>query len=43
MKRAVLYYSKTGNKKKMAEVIAGGMQAIAGVEANAFPIDFSDL
>jgi len=43
MKRAVLHYSKTGNKKKMTEVIAGGMQAIAGVEANTFPIDFSDL
>jgi len=42
MKMTVLYYSKSGNTKKMAEVIAEGMQSVAGVEAKAFSIEEID-
>ena len=39
MKMTVLYYSKTGNTKHMAEIIAQGMETVDGVEAKAFPLD----
>lgn len=42
MKMTVLYFTKTGTTKRMAEVIAEGMQAVEGVAARAFPIDAID-
>lgn len=42
MKMSVMYYSKSGNTKKMADMIVEGMQAIDGVEAKAFSIDAVD-
>lgn len=42
MKITVLYYSKTGNTKKMAEVISEGMQRVDGVESKAFSIEAID-
>ena len=42
MKMTVLYYSKTGNTKHMAEIIAKGMETAQGVEAKAFPLDGVD-
>ncbi len=42
MKMTVLYHSKTGTTKKMAEVIIEGMQSVDGVEAKAFPIEEID-
>ena len=42
MKMTVLYYSVTGNTKKMAEVIAQGMMSVEGVAAKAFSIDEID-
>lgn len=38
MKASVLYYSQTGRTKRMAEVIAGAMNEVDGVEATAFSI-----
>lgn len=42
MKMSVLYYSKTGNTKKMAEVIVEGMMSVEGVEAKSFSIEEID-
>lgn len=42
MKMAVLYHSVSGNTKTMAEVIAEGMQSVAGVAAKAFSVDDVD-
>ena len=42
MKMTVLYYSKTGNTRQMAECIAQGMETENGVEAKAFPLDRVD-
>ena len=42
MKMTVLYHSKTGNTKQMAEVIAEGMQTVDGVESKSFPIEEID-
>lgn len=42
MKMTVLYHSKTGNTKKMAEVIAEGMMRVNGAEAKVFSIDAID-
>ena len=42
MKMSVLYFSKTGNTKKMAERIAEGMRSAPGVEAKAFSIEAVD-
>ena len=42
MKMTVLYYSKTGNTKQMAEIIVEGMTAVDGVEAKAFSIEDID-
>lgn len=39
MKTTVLYHSKTGNTKKMAEAIASGMNTVDGIQAKAFSID----
>ena len=42
MKATVLYYSKTGNTRQMAEVIVAGMMSVDDVEAKAFPIEEID-
>ena len=42
MKIAVLYYSKTGKTREMAEVIAKGVQEIDGMEAKTFALDDID-
>ena len=42
MKASILYHSKTGNTKKMAEVIAEGMLSVEGVAAKAFSITEAD-
>ena len=42
IKTAVLYYSKTGHTKQMAEVIADGMNSIDGVAAKAFSVQQMD-
>lgn len=42
MKMSVLYHSKSGHTREMAETIARGMQSVEGAEAKAFPIDALD-
>lgn len=42
MKMAVLYHSKSGNTKRMAEVVARGMASVKDVEARVFPIEQVD-
>lgn len=42
MKMSVLYHSKTGNTKRMAQVIADGMMSVEGVEAKIFAIEEID-
>ena len=42
MKMSVIYHTRTGNTKRMAEVIAKGMEKVEGVEAKAFSIDAID-
>ncbi|NLN98357.1 MAG: hypothetical protein GX127_08285 [Eubacteriaceae bacterium] len=42
MKMSVIYHSKSGNTKRMAEVIVEGMMSVEGVEAKAFSIDDVD-
>ncbi len=42
MKMSVIYFSKSGNTKKMAEVIAQGMMTVDGVQAKAFSVDEID-
>lgn len=42
MKMTVLYHTKSGNTKAMAEVIVEGMQSVEGAEAKAFPLDAID-
>lgn len=42
MKMSVLYFSRTGNTKRMAEVIAEGMRAAGDVETGVFAIDAID-
>lgn len=42
MKASILYHSKTGNTKKMAEVIAEGMLSVEGVAAKVFSITEAD-
>lgn len=42
MKMAVLYFTKTGTTRHMAQVIADGMQTVEGVEARTFPLDDID-
>lgn len=38
----VLYHSKSGNTKQMAEFIADGMITVESTEAKAFPIEEID-
>ena len=42
MKAAVLYYSRTGHTKAMAEAIARGMELEEGMEAKTFSIEDID-
>ena len=42
MKMMVLYYSKTGNTRKMAEVIVRGMERVPGVQAKTCSIEEVD-
>ena len=42
MKMMVLYYSKTGNTKKMAEVIANGVEQVSYVQAKTCSIKTVD-
>lgn len=42
MKMAVLYHSKTGKTKEMAEIICAGMAEVDDVEAKSFSIDGID-
>lgn len=42
MKMTVLYHSKSGNTRQMAQVIAEGMELAEGAEAKAFPLDEID-
>lgn len=42
MKTSVVYFSKSGNTEKMANIIAEGMQSVEGVTAKAFSIDNID-
>ena len=39
MKLAVVYHSKSGNTRQMAEAIVRGMNSVEGVQAKAFSID----
>lgn len=42
MKMTVLYHSKSGNTKRMAQVIADGMKSVEGAEAKTFPLEEID-
>lgn len=42
MKISVLYHSKSGNTKQMAQIIARGMESVEGVEAKTFALDEID-
>lgn len=42
MKLAIIYHSKTGNTKQMADVIVEGINSVEGAEAKAFSIDDID-
>lgn len=42
MKTSVFYYSKTGNTKQMANIIAEGMMSVEGVKAKTFSIEDID-
>lgn len=42
MKFAVIYFSKDGHTKEMADVIVAGASKVSGIEAKAFSIDDMD-
>ena len=42
MKATVLYDSKTGHTKQMAEIIAQGLEEVQGVQARLFPLEEVD-
>ena len=42
MKISVLYHSRTGNTKAVAEQIVEGMEQVEDVEARAFSIDYAE-
>ncbi|NCE65815.1 flavodoxin [Pseudoflavonifractor sp. 524-17] len=42
MKLSVLYYSKSGNTKRMARAIGAGAQSVEGVEVGVFPLERVD-
>lgn len=43
MKMAVLYYTRTGHTKAMAEAVAEGMRKVDGVETGVFALDAVDV
>ena len=43
MKMSVVYYSKSGRTKEMAEMIAKGMRRVSQVETGVFDIDHVDM
>lgn len=43
MNMSVLFYSRSGTTKHMAETVCEGMRRVAGVEARSFPLDEIDL
>ncbi|MEO1781227.1 flavodoxin family protein [Enterococcus diestrammenae] len=43
MKITVLYYTKIGHTKEMAEIVAAGARQVAGVEAAVFPMEAPDV
>jgi NAD(P)H dehydrogenase (quinone) len=42
MKISIVYYSKTGKTKAMAEIVAAGMKEIEGIEVCLFDVDHVD-
>ncbi len=42
MKISIIYYSKTGKTKEMAEIVAAGAKSIDGVEVQCFDVDNID-
>lgn len=42
MKMSILYFSKSGRTREMAEVVAEGARAVEGTEVRLFPIDAID-
>lgn len=42
MKISILYFSQTGNTRKMAEVVKSGMETVPGAEVGLFPLDAID-
>lgn len=42
MKISIIYFSRSGNTRKMAEVIANGAMTVDGIEARLFPLDEID-
>ena len=42
MKLPILYFSKNGHTKEMAEVIANGMKSVQGIEVGIFDLEHID-
>lgn len=42
MRMSIVYYTRTGNTKRMAEIVAEGMRSVEGVEVRTFPLDAVD-
>ncbi len=42
MKISILYFSKNGHTKEMAEVIANGMKSVQGIEVGIFDLEHVD-
>lgn len=42
MKISILYYSRTGHTREMAESVAEGARAVSGIEVGLFPLDAID-
>jgi NAD(P)H dehydrogenase (quinone) len=42
LKISIIYFSKTGKTKKMADVVADGMRSVQDTEVKAFSLDEID-
>lgn len=42
MKMAIVFYTRSGTTKRMAEIICEGMERVEGVEVGVFPLDEID-
>ena len=42
MKISIVYFSQTGNTRKMAEAVKAGMETVSGVEVGTFELDAID-